>query len=299
MPKVTCVKCGTESTQTDEVAGTYQYTCDVCGQTVEVVVGVDEAVVLPSCPMCGKANIPLNFFERVVFYTNKGPADGSLVITIVGPSDASWEIHDGDTIVTQIGVSTDYTFVTNGSHQVILTATFSSITHIFAQTQKITSITGLSLCTALTELKLATNTELILNLSVLPVGFTRLNAPTVSGLSGGIDKFELTYAYFSSANVTGSLDDLSADCTYIVLNNSRIDGTNVGRFTKAASIQMKTMAMDQTRVNAIIDSAYEAKDNFIAPVIFYIQQNVAPSAPQIAKLIELRDTKGWTIGYDA
>lgn len=288
------------NTDTEASRTNFSYVCGVCGNSIPYQISLSE-VVTYMCDVCGKTVSYASYFNKLEFVTMKGSGDTPFVINLTGVGSTSlvWTFYDGTLVTNSTGASCSYQFTTAGPHRVTLSGNLSVVTSISSSNNKITSVVGVSLLTSLTSIIITgTAVELALSLAALSSGVTYIRVDGTTSIVGSIDRFVLTYIYCNSA-ITGSLDSMSVDATSIMISHSAITGTDIGRFTKITNFTARYCGMDQTRVNAIIDSAYAAKDDYLHAVTLALQNNVAPSAAQKTKADELRTSKGWTVSYDA
>jgi len=257
-------------------------------------------VVTFDCPICGNS-VVYPYFDYVEFTTTKSIGETIVIgLTGTGTNLCAWEVEDGD-IVDKTGATCSHVFTTAGPHKIRLMSGFSAVSVITASNQKLTAITGASLLVNLTSVNtFGTNPNLVFSINCLPATVNTLRFDGDSYISGDIAKFtQLVYLYIPTSLITGSLDTISTDATMLIISYTGLTGTDIGRFTKLTMFVARHCNMNQARVNAIIDSAYAAKDNYVGVVNFNITNNVAPSAAQKAKADELRTAKGWTVAYDA
>ena len=102
------------------------------------------------------------------------------------------------------------------------------------------------------------------------------------------------------ALLTGDLSDFSSTVTYLdAVGCVLLTGSSIAHMTGIGSVDISNQAADQTRVNAIIDNIYAAKESFTDTTITMNigGNNAAPSAAQILKIEELQADYGWAITY--
>ena len=140
----------------------------------------------------------------------------------------------------------------------------------------------------------------------LPSGLTYASFGGCSLLTGVIDNLPsgLTYAYFYGCTLlTGVIDNLPSGLTYASFGGcSLLTGYDIANFVNIGEMYLQDQLADLTRVNAIVDNVYQGSivdDVFTDPTITLNidGNNVAPSAAQITKILELIADYGWTISY--
>ncbi len=330
MPSVHCTRCGVTtnwpSGSTDP--GSYEFTCPTvgCGQIQTVVIAANDAAEISACPVCGKQHIAIQYFDFLKFTTSFGPADGAFVASITGPSAGSvtWRLYDGETTVEQTGLSCSYTFTTAGPHEVRLICDLDEILTLDCHSCGLTDIDGLGSCGALTNVNISGNPDLVFALQAFPISIETLECggnPLITGsipslnpnahyvnlggsvlITGSINFFadSTVMNFWGDPLITGSIDLLNTQTTYVALvGATQITGTDIARMTHIEQIYLQDQSADQTRVNAIIDNIYAAKESFTSETIIMSidGNNAAPSAAQILKIEELQADYGWAITY--
>jgi hypothetical protein len=139
----------------------------------------------------------------------------------------------------------------------------------------------------------------------LPPNMGYINIWPAAGVTGSIDNLPSSIYYLKADDcplLTGSIDNLPTGSKRIYLSGDPlITGTNVARLPIIEFLFLKNQLASVERINAIIDSCYAGKDTFThAHIELDISgNNAAPSAAQLAKIVELETSYGWIITESA
>lgn len=213
--------------------------------------------------MC-RALIPKLAYDNnsLVFWTTCGPAT-TFDPKITGPN-GTWFFDDGTTLDAASGVEISKTFATDGLHRAVFrpaSGGLAAITVINAPSDLITCVENIQ-HTSLSTLLLYTNADLVLSLGILPKSITSYDLRTLPVLSGSLTDLSLNYAVlYITANsiVTGSLTDIRPTATLVYLfSDTLITAASISHLTAIQDIRIYSMSWNQTAVDLVIDSIYQA-----------------------------------------